>query len=65
LAFSVNFVIVDVSIRTRLEPLQVNRDAILNFVSYAIASAIVVPIGMWLKSEHLFGFGDWVVSWFQ
>lgn len=41
------------------------RDGILNFISYAIASAILVPIGMWLKAQHLFGFGDWVVSLFH
>lgn len=37
----------------------------LSIVSYFIAYAMLAPIGMWLKSERLFGFGDWVVSLFH
>lgn len=37
---------------------------ILTLISYLIAAAILIPIGWWLKSERLFGFGDWVMSLF-
>jgi hypothetical protein len=34
-------------------------------ISYLIAAAILLPIGWWLKSTGLFGFGDWIDSFFQ
>lgn len=44
---------------------QPNATDALTLVSYLIAAAILMPIAWWLKSERLFGFGDWVVSFFQ
>ena len=38
---------------------------VLAFVSHLIAAAILLPIAWWLKSNELFGFGDWVVSLFH
>lgn len=38
---------------------------ILSVISYGLAAVILIPIGWWLKSQHLFGFGDWVVSFFH
>ena len=37
----------------------------LTVISYAIAAAILLPVGWWLKANGLFGFGDWVVSLFH
>lgn len=37
----------------------------LTMISYLIATAMLLPLGWWLKSERLFGFGDWVVSLFH
>jgi len=37
----------------------------IEFLGYLIAAALLIPLGIWLKNERLFGFGDWVVSLFQ
>lgn len=37
----------------------------LTLISHLIAAAILIPIGWWLKSNELFGFGEWVVSLFH
>jgi len=37
----------------------------LTLISNLIAAAILLPIAWWLKSNELFGFGDWVVSLFH
>lgn len=38
---------------------------VLTLISQLIAAAILLPIAWWLKSNELFGFGDWVVSLFH
>ncbi|WP_272940641.1 hypothetical protein [Sinorhizobium meliloti] len=38
---------------------------ILALISHMIALAILLPIGWYLHSVRLFGFGDWVVSLFH
>ncbi len=42
-----------------------DKEDMLSLISYLIAAAIIIPIGWWLKSHELFGFGAWVMSWFQ
>jgi hypothetical protein len=37
----------------------------ITIVSHLIALAIVLPIGWWLRSSELFGFGEWVVGLFH
>lgn len=37
----------------------------ISIISYLVAAAMLIPLGWWLKSERLFGFGDWVVSLFH
>lgn len=39
-----------------------DKPDIWHYVGYGLAAAILLPVGMWLKSQELFGFGDWVVS---
>lgn len=41
------------------------RDAVIDFVSYLIAAALLWPVGHYLKSVRLWGFGDWLVSLFH
>ncbi|WP_179302409.1 hypothetical protein [Mesorhizobium sp. WSM4308] len=45
--------------------LGMDKDELLTFVSYLIATAIIIPIGWWLKAHEAFGFGAWVMSWLQ
>jgi hypothetical protein len=38
------------------------KDDALTLISYLIAAALLAPVGWWLQSHRMFGFGDWVMS---
>lgn len=42
-----------------------DKPTALDFISYLLAAAILIPFGWWLKSNELFGFGAWVVGLFH
>lgn len=37
---------------------------VISLISYGIASALLLPIGWYLKANYAEQLGGWVISWF-
>lgn len=37
---------------------------VISLISYSIASAMLLPIGWYLKANYAEQLGGWVISWF-
>jgi hypothetical protein len=36
----------------------------VSLLSYALASALLLPLGWWLKANYASELGGWILSWF-